>query len=113
MVPGKSWPICVRTGYVWHPIGIPSGVAPNTRAPAEINPVTAVLAAALLKKSLLELALIMVSIVSQFAPHRFDNKLRPSVKLVVQRRDAKIAEEDAEKAKHCLLCGSSEFSALR
>ena len=66
MVPGKSWPICVRTGYVWHPIGIPSGAAPSTRAPADINPVTAVLTAAFLKNSLLELVPMMVSIVSQF-----------------------------------------------
>ena len=36
-VPGKSFAIISRTGQVWHPIGIPSGLARSSRHPPQEN----------------------------------------------------------------------------
>jgi len=53
-VPGKSSAIIFRTGQVWHPMGIPSGLARRLNTPAEANPAAAVHVAALFRNSLLD-----------------------------------------------------------
>src|SRR5438132_4990964 len=61
MVPGKSLAIICRTGQVWHPMGMPSGLALRSKAAAERNPAAAALVAAFLRNSLLEISSIDVS----------------------------------------------------
>src|SRR5215470_4325646 len=56
IVPGKSLAIISRTGHVWHPIGIPSGLACSSKPPAEIKPAAAAWVAALLTNSLLDIS---------------------------------------------------------
>jgi hypothetical protein len=50
-----------RTGYVWHPMGMPKGLPRNSRPPAEINPAAAAPFAAFLKNALLEIPRIPAS----------------------------------------------------
>jgi len=50
--------IIARTGYVWHPMGMPSGLAQSSRALADSNPAATVSAATVLKNALLERASI-------------------------------------------------------
>jgi hypothetical protein len=58
MVPGKSFAISVRTGHVWHPIGMPSGAACSRAACDAMKPMTAVSAAVFLKNSRLDIGAI-------------------------------------------------------
>ena len=52
IVPGKSFAIIVRTGQVWHPIGIPKGLARSLVAWDASSPASATLVPALVKNSL-------------------------------------------------------------
>src|SRR5712664_1960744 len=56
IVPGKSLAIISLTGHVWHPIGMPSGLARSSSAHAERKPAAATFVAAFFKNSLLETA---------------------------------------------------------
>ena len=54
IVPGKSWAILFLTGYVWQPIGRPSGSAPSVNAPALTSTAAAAPSDTLHRNSLLE-----------------------------------------------------------
>src|SRR5258708_32966069 len=62
MVPGKSLAIISLTGQVWHPMGMPSGLARSSEEVKERNPAAAALVAAFLTNSLLEIAGMVVSL---------------------------------------------------
>src|SRR5262245_57047729 len=53
--------IMARCGYVWLPIGSPSGAALSREAPAARNPATAIVSPALVKNSRLDMKLITFS----------------------------------------------------
>src|ERR1039457_4706520 len=73
IVPTKSFAIWFLTGYVWQPMGIPSGLARSPRTTADRHPAAATFVAVLVRNCLLEVIGIRFSFVRPAARRSLAN----------------------------------------